>query len=180
MTGRQEAGELAQAALQEGIRLFEGDDILGGHAHFAEAYKRAAQHPGVLSWYGLTLVLVERNSNLGMTLIDQALRLGGPEPELILNQARAHLALGQRDRAVRAVQRGLAEQPEHPGLRAAQEELGRRQRPVLPFLRRGNPLNRLLGRMRHRSRQGGTQAKAAPAALGRLSGGGHHHGRTDG
>jgi len=180
MTGSQQAGALAQAALLEGIRLFEGDDILGGHAHFAEAYKRAAQHPEVLSWYGLTLVLVERNSNLGMALIDQALRLGGPEPELILNQARAHLALGQRDRAVRALQRGQAEQPDHPALRAAQEELGRRQRPVLPFLRRGNPLNRLLGRMRHRSRHGGAQAQATPAALGRLPGGSHPPGRIDG
>jgi hypothetical protein len=102
-----------------------------------------------MSWYGLTLVLVERNSNLGVSLIDQALR-AGPSPELLLNSARAHLALNQRERAVRAIARALELWPEDARLLVAKEALGWRARPVLSFLSRNNPLNRMLGRLRHR------------------------------
>ena len=55
MTDPRPAGDLARAALEEGIRLFDGDDVLGAHAHFAEAYRRFAQDARILSWYGLTL-----------------------------------------------------------------------------------------------------------------------------
>ena len=103
-----------------------------------------------MSWYGLTLVLVERNSNLGILYCDQALRMAGPDPELYLNQARAHLALGQRERAVKAIIRGLAVDPHHEPLRAAQQAMGWRRKPVIGFLSRSNPINRWLGKIRHR------------------------------
>jgi hypothetical protein len=103
-----------------------------------------------MSWYGLTLVLVERNSNLGVLYCDQALRVAGSDPELLLNQARAHLALGQRERAVRALSRGLAAAPFDPALKAAQASMGWRRKPVIPFLSRSNVVNRWLGRVRHR------------------------------
>jgi tetratricopeptide (TPR) repeat protein len=168
MSADEAAPGQAREALEEGRRRFLEEDLLGAHACFADAYKRAPQLPPVASWYGLTLVLVERNSNLGVALCDQALRLAGPEPDLILNLARAHLALGQRDRAVRAVQRGLAAWPEDASLRSAQAELGKRQRPVIPFLPRDNPLNRMLGRMRHRGRGGAGRGPVTPSSLGRL------------
>lgn len=158
----------AQLALAEGIRLFDADDLLGAHAHFAQAYRRAPAEVRVLSWYGLTLVLVERNSNLGMALCDQALRFTGPEPELCLNQARLHLALGQRDRAMRALLRGAAAHPDDESLQVALAALGRRRRPVLPFLPRGNLVNRLLGRLRHRVGGAPAVPDVAPATLGRL------------
>jgi len=167
----------AQLALAEGIRLFEAGDLLGAHAHLAQAHRRAPGEVRVLSWYGLTLVLVERNSNLGMALSDQALRLEGPEPELCLNQARLHLALGQRDRAIRALLRGVEGAPQDRSLQAALASLGRRRRPVLPFLARGNPLNRLLGRLRHRLSGAPVVPDVGPATLGLLS---HPTGRSDG
>jgi hypothetical protein len=160
--------EEARAALREGIRLYGSDDVLGAHAQFAQAHRKTPSDSRVLSWYGLTLVLVERNSTLGVALCDQAVRGAGPEPELVLNQARAHLALGLRDRAVRALRVGLAYRPDDPGLRAATEGLGRRRRPVLPFLSRGNPLNRVLGRLRHRWSGASSAPPVTPATLGRL------------
>ncbi len=167
----------AQLALAEGIRLFDAGDLLGAHAHFAQAHRRAPSEVRVLSWYGLTLVLVERNSNLGMALSDQALRLEGPAPELALNQARLHLALGQRDRAIRALLRGVEGAPADRSLQEALVALGRRRRPVLPFLARGNLLNRFLGRLRHRLSGAPSVPEVTPAALGRPS---HPTGRSDG
>jgi hypothetical protein len=158
-----------QAGFDEGLERFRAGDAVGAHARFERAHRRAPGDPRIMSWYGLTLVLVERNSNLGVLYTDQALRLSGPEPELLLNQARAHLALGQRERAVKAIQRGLAAAPLDPALKAAQDSMGWRRRPVFPCLGRRNPLNRWLGRLRHDwSRRLHPVAEATPMTLGLL------------
>ncbi len=139
----------ALAALEEGVRRFQADDREGAHEMFGLAYRRAPSDVRIQSWYGLTLVLVERNSNLGVMLVDGAVRNGRPDPELVINQSRVAMALGQRVRAVRALERGLAFHPGEPTLIQARIALGTRQRPVLPFLSRRNWLNRFLGRMNH-------------------------------
>jgi len=156
------------AALEEGIRRFDAGDAAGAHAQLSAAYRRAAREPRVLSWYGLTLVLVERNSNLGVALCDQALRLSGPEPELVLNLARAHLALHQGDRVMRVLLRGVEANPDHPALAAALEAMGRRRRPILGALARSHPLNRALGKLRHRWLGAVGRRGVTPLTLGRL------------
>jgi Flp pilus assembly protein TadD len=137
----------AATALELGLRRFRSDDPEGAHEAFAQAYRRAASDPRIQSWYGLTLVLVEKNSNLGVVLVDGA--SGRPDPELLINQSRVAMALGQRVRAVRALERGLALHPGNADLNAARLALGTRQRPVVAFLSRRNWLNRLLGRIHH-------------------------------
>jgi tetratricopeptide (TPR) repeat protein len=139
----------AATALELGLRRFRNDDPEGAHEAFAQAYRRAASDPRIQSWYGLTLVLVEKNSNLGVVLVDGAVRTGRPDPELLINQSRVAMALGQRVRAVRALERGLALHPGNTDLIAARLGLGTRQRPVVSFLSRRNWLNRLLGRIHH-------------------------------
>src|SRR5512145_1141535 len=139
----------AEAAFQQGLEAFLRADASAAPAAFERAHRREPRDPRYMSWYGLTLVLVERNSNLGVLLCDQALRGAGADPDLLLNQARVHLALNQRERTVRAVQRGLELWPGHPGLQHARDCLGWRRRPVLPFLSRNSALNRWLGRLRH-------------------------------
>jgi len=140
----------AAAALEDGLRRYREGDPEGAHEKFGQAHRRAPSDPRIQSWYGLTLVLVEKNSILGMVLVDEAARSPRPDPELIINQSRVAMSLGQRIRAVRSLERGLALYPSHPELVAAREALGRRHRPVLPFLSRRNWMNRLLGRIHHR------------------------------
>jgi hypothetical protein len=158
---------LALEALDEGLAAFRARDVHAAHQAFERGHRRAARHPRLMSWYGVTLVLVERNSNLGVSLCDQALRLAGPEPELLLNQARVHLALNQRERSIRAIARGLELWPEHAALAAARDALGQRSSPVVGLLARRNPLNKLLGRLRHRwRRRNGPVYELSPLALG--------------
>ncbi len=139
----------ATTALDEGLRRYQAGDREGAHEMFGIAYRRAPSDPRIQSWYGLTLVLVEKNSNLGVVLVDGAVRSGRPAPELVINQSRVAIALGQRVRAVRALERGLAFNPGDPDLLRERIALGTRQRPVLPFLSRRNWLNRMFGRIRH-------------------------------
>jgi tetratricopeptide (TPR) repeat protein len=142
--------EETQAVLELGLAAFAARDLDAAHRAFERAHRRDPRQPLAMSWYGVTLVLVERNISLGVSLCDEALRAGGLDADLLLNQARVHLALHQRGRAVRAIARGLAAWPDHPGLRAARLALGSRRAPVVPFLARDNPVNQLLGRLRHR------------------------------
>jgi tetratricopeptide (TPR) repeat protein len=159
----------AVASFDEGLQRYREGDAVAAHALFERAHRRAPFDARLMSWYGLTLVMVERNSNLGMLFCDQSLRMAGPDAELLLNQARAHLALGQRDRAVRSVIRGLATAPLDPALRAAQTSMGWRRKPVLPFLHRNNPINRWLGKLRHKwSRRMNPVPEVSPMMLGLL------------
>jgi tetratricopeptide (TPR) repeat protein len=161
------ADATAVAAYEEGVAAFGRRDLPAAHLAFERAHRRDSRDPRFMSWYGVTLVLVEKNSNLGQVLCEQALRLGGPEPELLLNVARVHLALNQRERAVRAIQRGLELCPQDARLAAARDALGTRSAPVLPFLSRNNPLNRFLGKLRHRWRQRNAPPyERSPVALG--------------
>jgi hypothetical protein len=157
----------ASAALEEGKAAFFARDLSAAHLAFERGHRRDPRDPLLRSWYGVTLVLVERNSNLGVTLCDDAVRVAGADPELLLNQARVHVALNQRERAVRAVNKGLELWPEDERLKVARLALGTRSSPVIPFLPRGNPLNKLLGRLRHRWRQSRSpQYELSPVALG--------------
>lgn len=157
----------ADSALEEGLAAFAARDLEAAHAAFGRAFRRDSRAPRAMSWYGVTLVLVERNSNLGVTLCDGALRVAGPSPELLLNVARVHLALNQRERAVRPITRGLELWPQDARLLAARAALGTRSAPVLPFLSRKNPLNRTLGKLRHRWRQRRSPVyELSPLALG--------------
>lgn len=161
-----QASDEALAALEAGLAAFRARDLPAAHLAFERAHRKDPRHPRAMSWFGVTLVLVERNSALGLSLCDQAVR-PGPDPELLLNLARVHLALNSRERAVRAIARGLAFAPDEPSLLAAQEAMGARRAPVLPLLSRGNPLNRLLGRLRHRwGRRHRPAHELSPVALG--------------
>jgi hypothetical protein len=51
---------------------------------------------------------------------------------------------------VEALDRGIALDPKHTGLKHLKAEMGTRKSPVIPFLHRDNPLNVSLGKMRRR------------------------------
>jgi Flp pilus assembly protein TadD len=155
------------AALEDGRAAFQAMNLEAAHAAFGRAFQRGTRDPRLMSWYGVTLVLVEKNSNLGVQLCDQALRVAGNDPELLLNLARVHLALNQRDRVLQVLARGLEHWPDDPRLQAARAALGTRQDPILPFLSRKNRLNVALGRLRHGWRlRRGPVPELSPATLG--------------
>ncbi|MHB8418137.1 MAG: tetratricopeptide repeat protein [Myxococcales bacterium] len=144
--------EQLEAMLASGQALHGQGLLEEAHRAFGQAHRRRPSDHRCQSWYGLTLILVERNSNLGVRYCEEAVfrGAGAQDPAAWLNLGRAFSALGYRDRAVRAFQKGLDLAPEHPGLREEMEKLGVRRKPIIGFLDRRNPVNRMLGRLRHR------------------------------
>jgi tetratricopeptide (TPR) repeat protein len=141
--------------LAEGADLYAKGQLEEAHGKLSQAHRRRAADPRCLAWYGLTLIVVERNSNLGVRYCEEAVRgAGADDPVCWLNLARAFLALGYRERAIHTLERGLEIVPGQPALREEIDKLGVRWQPVLGFLDRSNPVNRMLGRLRHRMLRG--------------------------
>jgi hypothetical protein len=137
--------------MAEGTDWFRRGDLEQAHGCFQRAHRRRSSDPLVLCWYGLTLILVERNTALGLRYCEESVRRrGGSVPEAWLNLGRAYRALGHRVLAVRALVRGKELDPANEEVREELRRLGVRRPPVLPFLPRSHPLNRFLGELRHR------------------------------
>jgi hypothetical protein len=148
-TGGFEAKQLAE----EGIALCrrgewdKGIQILG---RVVEAQGVSSELPGVAySFLGWGVAKAQRRVRDGLRLCEHAVKVQFYEPDNHWNLARVRMLANDRRGAVQSIARGLKLDGNHEGLRALRHEIGIRRRPVIPFLSRDNPLNRLLGRMRH-------------------------------
>ncbi len=105
------------------------------------------------SHYGLVITLARGEVERGQRLCEQAVMSGDPEPQLLVNLARIYMRLNRRDLVAQVVRTALAIDPHDQEALAIEREIGARQSPVFSFLRRGNPLNRVAGKLRRRLAQ---------------------------
>ncbi len=103
----------------------------------------------IYSYLGYGLAVARGQVHEGLELCQRALQQEFFEPENYLNLARLYILAENRRKAIDTLNKGLEIDPEHSGLLMLRLELGKRRSPVLPFLSRHHPLNRLLGRIRH-------------------------------
>lgn len=119
-------------------------------ARIAEQETRPGALPAlVYSYLGYGIALRQQRLSEGLKLCQHAVKMEFYQAENFLNLARTHVLAGQRRAAVRAVADGLRIEPDNELLLEVQHEIGLRKRPVLAFLSRSNPINSLLGRIRH-------------------------------
>jgi predicted Zn-dependent protease len=135
------------AQLRQALQLLEAGENKGAHLAFTAAYQQEPQNPLVASYYGLSCALVLGPDQKALTLCSWAARHGLPDPVLWLNLAKVQAKLGKVVDAVKALEKGLKLKPRHPEIVAFWGTLGKRRKPPVPFLRRGNPLNRALGKL---------------------------------
>jgi predicted Zn-dependent protease len=106
--------------------------------------ERSAEH---LSQYALSLAHHTGNVQGAAALCREAIKKEPRSPGHYLRLATIYLIGGIKKEAIRILHLGLRA-GKHPGISDLLQILGHRQPPVLPFLSRGNPLNRYLGRRR--------------------------------
>lgn len=148
--------ELNQAALQgiEACKKGQWKEGLAVLGKVAEADRQGAELNGQFySYLGYGIARYERRVKEGLALCQHSIKLQFYEPENYLNLARVHLLARNRRKAVEALNRALKLNASNPGAMALAREIGWRRRPVIPFLPRGNFLNRLLGRLSYRLRR---------------------------
>lgn len=119
-------------------------------ARIAEQEVRPGALPAlVYSYLGYGIALRQQRLSEGLKLCQHAVKMEFYQAENYLNLARTQVLAGHRRAAVRAVADGLKIEADNEQLLELQHELGLRKRPVLSFLSRSNPINWLLGRIRH-------------------------------
>lgn len=166
----------AESAYRKGLTAVSRGDFLEALAYFEATLELSSSRPGrlsiaAISYYGLCLAMASERRAEARDLCEAAVEEDPGAPEMYLNLSRVCVAQGDRAHAFRTLVRGLRVEPRHPGLVEALRRLGFRRRPVVAFLPRQHPLNRLLGSLRsaieerrgagRRRTRGGRSAKAA-------------------
>jgi predicted Zn-dependent protease len=123
------------------------DDAL---LHARSALNLAPKNPFYMSYTGLLAALAEERFADGEALCQEALSLRRNHAQLYLNLAEVYQRCGRKDDAIMTLEKGLVSSGRDFRLRRALERIGKRREPVLTFLHRCHPLNRSLGRLRHR------------------------------
>lgn len=129
-------------------RWHEGYDLL---ARAASAVPKQSDLPArVFSFLGVAMARCEGRRREGLELCRYAVKREPREAENWGNLAVLYLMVGERRKAVRALDKGLWLSADNESLLRMRTEVGCRRRPPLPFLSRENPLNVAAGRLRHR------------------------------
>ena len=136
--------------LAKGDEAWERGDRAAAHESFRAAQQLDGNDPRVLTRLGLSLTLVARDEYKGVAFCEEALRRGGEDPDVLFRLAQVYEATLQKERAVRAVRRGLLLDDTHEGLISMIHRLGVRRPPVISWLSRSHPVNKSLGMLRHR------------------------------
>ncbi len=135
--------------------------------NFRAAHRLDPTSPRFRSDCGLSIGLAERRFDKALELCRAAAKEEFYNPDLYHNLARLHLAFGFKSEGIRYLRRALMIDPEHAATLADLRGLGTRRRPVLAFLPRDNPLNRLCGLLRKWvSRSSPTEPAPEPARQG--------------
>jgi len=141
------------AVAAKGVALCREDDWDRGLqllSKVAEQRSEGQELPGtVYSYLGYGVARYQRRIRDGLKLCEHAVKIQYYEPENHMNLARVQLLMDDRRGAVTSIARGLKLDPNNRGLKDLRFDIGVRKRPILPFLSRTNPLNVLLGRLRH-------------------------------
>lgn len=116
----------------------------------AEAEDRAGHLPGrFYSYLGYGMAEFENKYREGLRLCKHSVEVEFYQPENYVNLARTYLLMDARRSAIDAIERGLKIDHQNADLLELRREVGNRLDPVLPFLSRSSPVNRLLGKARY-------------------------------
>jgi predicted Zn-dependent protease len=118
--------------------------------HARRALGVAPKNPFYLSYTGLLAALAEKRYGDAETLCREAVGMKHNHAQLYLNLAEVYLQAGRTAEAIVTLERGLVSAGRDFRIRRALEKIGMRREPMLSFLHRSHPLNRTLGRLRHR------------------------------
>jgi tetratricopeptide (TPR) repeat protein len=140
--------DIAEDAFARGLFLLENGEWAEALAAFEKAHADEPGNARYRSYYGLALGIVERRFQVSSELCNSAAKQEFFNPNMYLNLARLHRSFGFKTEAVRYLRRGRMIDPAHAEIGSELRSLGRRGRPMLPFLPRTHRLNRWCGMAR--------------------------------
>ena len=118
--------------------------------HARRALGIAPKNPFYLSYTGLLAAVAEKRFADAEVLCREAIEMRHNHAQLYLNLAEVYQSAGRTQEAIQVLEKGLVSAGRDFRIRRALEKMGMRREPVLTFLHRSHPLNRTLGKWRHR------------------------------
>lgn len=106
--------------------------------------------PHFLAGYAWLMTQIPGREEEGLTLLRRLAHENPQRPFVLLSYARAELTSGDRSVGLRMMRLLARSDSMSEEAQAMLEWLGVRRKPVLPFLKRSNPANFVLGKIRHR------------------------------
>lgn len=127
----------------KGLAALDDGECPAALVYFEKA-SRLERTPAVCSYLAYCIARERGQFKAALALCAEALEKEPDNPVHYLNLGRVHLLRGQKSEAIRIFRQGLGYGAE-PRICAELDRLGTRKPPVLPFLRRENPVNKCLG-----------------------------------
>lgn len=135
-----------------GLKQLKDYSIHNALNSFQQAYESVSpvdfHHNKYASYCGLLRVL--SGDREGLNLCRDAVRSEDRDGDVFLNLACVEWHIRSRRNSILAVEKGLKVDGRHPGLKKMRSQIGYRERNVVPFLARNNPLNQLLGKLKRK------------------------------
>lgn len=138
----QDAAELYKL----GTEALEAKNYASAQQYLSAAL-RSERSPDHLSQYALALAYNKRDAKTSISLCQEAIKQAPRNPEHFLRLGLIYLIARRRKDAIRVFRLGLRV-GKHPTITRWLQVLGHREKPIIPFLSRSNPLNKYLGMMR--------------------------------
>jgi tetratricopeptide (TPR) repeat protein len=137
----------AAKAISVGIEATDRGDFHGALKIFSEVYTTVSpdRMPDGLSSYGLCLARVEGKRKMAADLCQKAIQLQSYDGRHWANLVRVYIVAKNRKKAVETLDDSLRKLRNDPDLIRVRQEIGYRQAPMLTFLPRRNPINKLFG-----------------------------------
>lgn len=138
------------SAMKAGMIAVERGDYAQGYKALQAAYGdgKGALPPDGLSHFGLCVAVMEKQTRKGAELCRTAIEQQFYDSVHFVNLVRLYIIRGNRRNAIDVLHEGLSRLPDDRRLLAVRTEIGYREKPVVPFLHRDNPLNATLGKLR--------------------------------
>ncbi|WP_328746792.1 tetratricopeptide repeat protein [Geomonas anaerohicana] len=142
--------ELAQMETTELVHIGQ-EELEARRFSSALRYLQAAMEqqrtPDHVSLYALALAQATGNIKTAVALCQEAIKREPRNSSHFLRLGTIYLVAGRKKEAIRSLNLGLRV-GKNPAIMKLLQSLGHRESPVIPFLSRGNPLNKYLGKIR--------------------------------
>jgi len=135
-----------EALFRTGVLLLKQEErIFEAVAALERAFRSRPVDARYASYYGLSLALSADRLKDAEALCAHAVKMDSHGSDLYYNLGKVRLLRNDRKGAYAAFKRGLSVDPGDTRIRQELANLGKRRPPVIPFLRRRHPLNKLFG-----------------------------------
>lgn len=139
------ATESSEEQFKQGLHFLKEGILEKATRAFEKAYKEDKENAKYMSYYGMCAALRWGEIGLGIELCTKAVKKDFSKTEYYINLAKVYLKTDNKKGAAAVFKKGFAIDPENHIIYEELVKLGAVGKPIIPFVKRSNPMNKFLG-----------------------------------